>query len=434
MAGRACESAEGCMKKWPRNIMALLAGVTAFALLAVVFEFVQGNNVPVYQEEEKRETLTIMAPYGMPQHKLALENIADAYSAMEGRPEVDVVFVPPDLYKEELGIQLDRGVLPDLVICENVAMPALVSMGVFQEMTDFGRQWAKNEIYSYSLLQNTMNNGLQYGLPFTCDPYVLFYNKNAMEQKGVELPKTWSQLSQASEQLSERGSYGFGIAAMQQEEVGGLFMQMLYSTGGSVRDMTGEDGMRLFNLLREMAVLKRMPPDCINWNEGDLTQAFLDGEVVMMAAHLSMGSVIADLQPGFQVGVEMLPIDKKEIALVHGQNIGITTTAKTGMAEAFISYLMQPDILEEFVSATGSLPTRMDMDYKPKAGIPVLPETQVRRQRQGSMAKSSFRSWFNLSAALQNGVYDLLAGSEETPEQIAQNMQDQVRIAVLEGA
>ena len=77
-----------------------------------------------------------------------------------------------------------------------------------------------------------MYNGNYYGKPLTSDPYILFYNKDAMDTKGLSVPSSWSSFMETAEKIAAKGSYGFGFAARDSEESARFFMLMLYAKQG----------------------------------------------------------------------------------------------------------------------------------------------------------------------------------------------------------
>mgnify|MGYP002225238876 CR=1 FL=1 len=47
-----------------------------------------------------------------------------------------------------------------------------------------------------------------YTLPFECETLGLFYDADALEEEGIEPPKTWEELKSAAEKLTTKDRYG----------------------------------------------------------------------------------------------------------------------------------------------------------------------------------------------------------------------------------
>ena len=91
-----------------------------------------------------------------------------------------------------------------------------------------------------------MYNGNYYGKPLTSDPYILFYNKDAMDTKGLSVPSSWSSFMETAEKIAAKGSYGFGFAARDSEESARFFMLMLYAKQGNLYTIEQNAGISAF--------------------------------------------------------------------------------------------------------------------------------------------------------------------------------------------
>jgi ABC-type glycerol-3-phosphate transport system substrate-binding protein len=279
---------------------------------------------------------------------------------------------------------------------------------------------------------NTRSDGKYYGIPFTCDPYVLIWNKNLFDNNNVTVPQNWDDLKVATKKVQKVGIYGIGIGAKQPEEITALFLQMLYSTGGSIRDINGEGGRKVFELLDYLKTNKLLPVQCINWNQLDLTNKFIDGEIAMMITNLSALSVIKEGTIDFEVGVAAVPYEKKENYMYHGKNIGVSITADYDASIQFLDYITQKEIVSKVADATESIPAQVDVEYNFMDDGYVISKEFVQKQRGQGIAKSSLNSWFDISAAISDGIFLLLSEQDPSINKIVDTMQDKVRIAIIE--
>lgn len=211
-----------------------------------------------------------------------------------------------------------------------------------------------------------------------------------------------------------------------------MFMQLLYSTGGSIREINGDGGMKVFELLNFLKTNKLLPVQCINWNQPDLTDKFMDGEVAMMINNLSALSVIKNSNVEFQVGVDAVPFDKKENYMFHGKNIGISITANYAESIKFLDYVTDKNIVSKIAEATETIPVQMDVDYNYKNDGFVLDKEFIQKQKEHGIAKSSLNSWFDISTAISDGIYQIISQTDPSLREIADQMQDKVRIAIIE--
>lgn len=378
------------------------------------------------------DLLRILAPYDDPVQSRVLTEIADEYAAMPGNPPVEISFISRNDFKKEICISLEQNRLADLVVCDNSVMPALIDLHVLRDMSDYVNE--THQLFQYSHVQwnNTRSDGKYYGIPFTNDPYVLIWNQDLFSQRGAKAPKDWEELKATAKQIQKVGTFALGIGARQPEEVTALFMQLLYSTGDTIREINGEGGMKVLELFQYMKANKMLSVQCINWNQSDLTGRFLDGEVSMMINTLSSLSVLKEADPGFAVGVGPVPYDLKENYMFHGKNIGISVTADAPAAMRFLDHVTQKSVVERIAAETESIPVQLDVPYALSTDGFSIGADFVEKQRGQGIAKSSLNSWFDVSATISEGLYRLIGEKDPPVQEIADAMQEQVRVAIID--
>lgn len=420
------------MKMFRVNVLMLLGVLLILFLLVRDYSGNSQEQSQAVSQGAERKVLRILAPYETAVNSRMLQEMASQYSGIENNPKVEIDFISKNDFKKEICMNLDQNRLADLIICDNSIMPALINLNVLRDLSDYIEETAKVPHYFLGQWNNTRSDGKYYGIPFTCDPYVLIWNKNLFDKSDVDLPKTWDELKTAARKVQRVGIYGIGIGARQPEEIAALFMQMLYSTGGSIREINGEGGMKVFELLYYLKASKLLPVQCINWNQLDLTNKFMDGEVAMMINNLSALSVIKNGNVDFEVGAGVVPFEKKENYMFHGKNIGISITADYDASIEFLDYITDKDIVSKIAEETETIPVQMDVEYDFRNDGYVLDREFIQKQKEHGIAKSSLNSWFDISAAISDGVYQLISETAPSLRNIADTMQDKVRIAIIE--
>jgi multiple sugar transport system substrate-binding protein len=380
----------------------------------------------------ERKVLRILAPYETTTSSKMLQDIARQYSQIDYNPKVEIEFISKNDFKKEICMNLDQNQLADLIICDNSIMPALTHLNVLRDLSDYINDTFKVPQYPLAQWNNTRSDGKYYGIPFTCDPYVLIWNKNLFNESDVSVPEDWHALKAAARKVQKVGIYGIGIGARQPEEITAFFLQMLYSTGGSIREINGEEGMKVFELLNYLKTNKLLPVQCINWNQLDLTNKFMDGEIAMMINNLGALSVIKTGNIDFEVGVAAVPFDKKENYMFHGKNIGISITADYNACIKFLDYITQKSIASQIAAETESIPVQVDVEYDFNNDGYVISNEFIQKQRGQGIAKPTLNLWFDISTAISDGIYQLFSETNASVGNIADTMQDKVRIAIIE--
>ena len=118
--------------------------------------------------------------------------------------------------------------------------------------------------------------------------------------------------------------------------------------------------------------------------------------------------------------------------MFHGKNIGISITADYEASIKFLDYITQKSIVRQVADATEIIPVQMDVDYNFENDGYVLSKEFIQKQKEHGIAKSSLNSWFDISAAISDGVYQLISETNPSIRNIADTMQDKVRIAIIE--
>jgi len=420
------------MKMFRLNLLTSL--LVLLILFLVVSNYTRGSSKQTQPagKEPEGKVLQILFPYETTVSSKMLLNLANQYSQLEGNPKIEVIFLSKNDFKKEICINLDQERLADLIICDNSIMPALINLNVLRDLSGYIYNTYKMPHYYWGQWNNTRNDGKYYGVPFTCDPYVLIWNKKLFEESKVSVPKTWEELKTAAREVQKVGIYGIGIGARQPEEITAVYLQLLYSTGGSIREINGEGGLKVFELLRYLKRNKLLPVQCINWNQEDLTNKFLDGEIAMMINNLSALSVIKESNTDFEIGVAAVPYDKKENYMFHGKNIGISVTADYEASIKFLDFITQKSTVRKIAEESETIPVQVDVEYDFTQDGYAVSQDFIQKQKEHGIAKSSLNSWFDISAAISDGVFELLSETEPSLQNIADVIQDKVRIAIIE--
>jgi multiple sugar transport system substrate-binding protein len=420
------------MKMFRLNL--LISLLVLLILFLVVSNYTSSSSKqtqPAVKEPEGK-VLQILFPYENTVSSRMLLRLADQYSQLEGNPKIEVIFLSKNDFKKEICINLDQERLADLIICDNSIMPALINLNVLRDLSDYIYNTYKMPHYYWGQWNNTRSDGKYYGVPFTCDPYVLIWNKKLFEESKVSVPKTWEELKTAAREVQKVGIYGIGIGARQPEEMTAVYLQLLYSTGGSIREINGEGGLKVFELLHYLKINKLLPVQCINWNQEDLTNKFLDGEIAMMINNLSTLSAIKESNTDFEIGVTAVPYEKKENYMFHGKNIGISVTADYEASIKFLDFITQKSTVRKIAEESETIPVQVDVEYDFTQDGYAVSRDFIQKQKEHGIAKSSLNSWFDISAAISDGIFELLSETEPSLQNIADVIQDKVRIAIIE--
>ncbi|MGC4189815.1 MAG: extracellular solute-binding protein [Thermomicrobiales bacterium] len=127
-------------------------------------------------------------------------------------------------------------------------------------------------------------------LPRNTDTRLLACRRSWLEEAGVEPPATWADLAETATRLTDAvaGRYGYAFCC-RPSGLFGEFFELMTAFGGKLvtddgrLDFTGDAAISALTYLHDLHVVRRVtPPGMLDWDFGDVTQAFLRGEVGMI--------------------------------------------------------------------------------------------------------------------------------------------------------
>ena len=379
---------------------------------------------------ESKKTLSILSTYESKSYKDALKVMADEYSNISGNPIIEIKNIPQSDFKKEICIAKDEEKLPDLIICDSSITPALVSMGIFKDISDYMDIKKVSEFLKISY-NTTLVMGKSYGVPFTSDPYVLFYNQEYINNNEIKILDTMESFSNALKSINTVGIDKFGFSVKNKEEATSCFLQMNYSFGATIRDLDSDNSKEFYEILKEMRDNKIISSDMINWNQNDLIDKFSQGRVITCALKMSSLSILKSKDIKFKYGITEIPYGKKQSYLYHGENIGVTTNADYEEAIKFIDYITSKEGIKKYTKMIDCLSVRNDYFYNPGETLG-LDDSWIQKQKEISKKKSSFASWFMISDTISNNLINFLGNTSITVDEISKKMKDNVKEAIME--
>lgn len=133
---------------------------------------------------------------------------------MASHPNIKVNYeVISDQYMDVIKTRLIGGEGPDVFYLDAFEAPALIETGAVEPLDSYVTEEFDVADFEKPLLEAFQQDGTTYGFPKDFSTLALFYNKKMLEDAGVEVPKTWDELREASKKLTKGTDvYGFGVA------------------------------------------------------------------------------------------------------------------------------------------------------------------------------------------------------------------------------
>jgi multiple sugar transport system substrate-binding protein len=238
-----------------------------------------------------------------------------------GKPSFDVVHLSYHVQKR----QFDKaGWLADLTPFlkdPNLTPPDLVD-------TDFsaaGQTYAKDD------------KGRMMSLPWSVDYFILYYNKELFQKKGVEVPKTLDEMVTAAEKLTDpkEGIYGFTGRGLRNANMA-MWSNFYLNYGGEFLDAKGNilsDGPEAIEAtkLYQHLLTNTAPPGVAGFNWMESMASFTQGRAAMWIDADGWAPPLEDPAASRvvgKVGYTLVPAGPKgQFSSTYGDGIGIAAAS-----------------------------------------------------------------------------------------------------------
>lgn len=225
----------------------------------------------------------------------------------EQHPDIDVVVIDPvlnDSYKEKIRVLVGSSDIPDVFMSWSGSFGEnLVRSGRVLPLDDMVKEdpeWAKTIVNSqWGPFQY---NGHQYGVPWSMDGKVFFYNKTVFDKEGLKEPNTWDEFISVLDALRTAGykepiSAGFSAEWAVSHYLGSMVQRMVapeivkkdYALEG---DFTDEGYVKTLECFKALA--EYMTADPCSQDHTMARNAFIDGESPLCYMQLGEIKFLAD--------------------------------------------------------------------------------------------------------------------------------------------
>jgi sn-glycerol 3-phosphate transport system substrate-binding protein len=300
------------------------------------------------------------------------------------------------------------------------------------------RKWLDGFYKAFML--NSRTGGKTWGIPFQRSTIVLYWNKEAFKEAGLDPekgPATWDQMVEFAKKLTKRDASGnvtqWGVKIPSSGFPYWLFQGLTTPNDAILMNEAGTetyfDKPAVIEALQFWVDLsarhKVMPPGVIEW--GTTPKDFFEKKAAMIwttTGNLTNIRTIA----GFPFGVAMLPAKKHPGSPTGGGNFYIfakTTPAEQQAALRFAKWATAPQRAAQWSIATGYVavtPAAWETPEMKKYAQEVPQATVARDQLQYSVAELSTHDNQRVTKALNDGIQAALTGAK-TPEQAMKDAQ-----------
>lgn len=374
------------MKKW---IALLLTGATVLSL-AACGQSNESTNATVDKQKSAETTaneteagsaeepmeLTMYFPVSVGGGPDALiDELCRQYH--EENPDVVVKPVYAGSYADtrtKVQAAIKGGNTPDMAIMFSIdlysllAMDAIVDMDSFCE-TEEDKKWL-NGFYD-GFMMNSRNGETTYGIPWQRSTIVLYYNKEAFEEAGLnpeKAPSTWDELKDYAKKLTKKDESGTRYGIEIPSDGYAYWMLQTFCTQQDGFNLMNETGTEVYyndertakglSYWKSLAEDGSMPEGIVAW--ATTPSDFIEGKTAMMY-HTTGNLTSVKNNASFDFGVAILPADKTFGSPTGGGNFYIfkgVSEERQQAAFEFIQWMTDDERVAQWSIDTGYVATR----------------------------------------------------------------------------
>ncbi|MCZ4280641.1 ABC transporter substrate-binding protein [Kiloniella laminariae] len=305
--------------------------------------------------------------------------------------------------------------------------------------TEEEKAWL-NSFYP-ALMENGKTQGKTWGIPFQRSTIVMYYNKDAFREAGLDPenpPATWDELVEAGKKLTKKNGdtvEQWGAMIPSTGYPYWMFGALAMQNGQTL--MNSEGNETYFNAPATIEALQYwqdlgnkhgiMPSGTIEW--ATLRQNFLEGKTAMMW-HSTGNLTAVKNDASFDFGVAMLPAQKRRGTPTGGGNFYIfekSSPEERKAAIKLIRFLTEPERTAEWSIGTGYLGTGPDAYATPELTQYVKdfpPAAVARDQLEFATAELSTFQNGRVRKLLDDAIQSVLIG-DKTPAEALDSAQKQ---------
>ncbi|HLS67857.1 MAG TPA: ABC transporter substrate-binding protein [Kiloniellales bacterium] len=322
-------------------------------------------------------------------------------------------------------------VLFSIDVFELLEQDVIVSFDELAE-TEEEQEWLKS--FYPGLMANGVVDGETWGIPFQRSTIVLYWNKDAFAEAGLDPdapPSNWEEMVEMGKTLTKDDGSQWGVMVPSTGYAYWMFQAFALQNGIELMNSEGTetyfDDPAAVEALEYWVSLSAehgiMPGGTVEW--GTLRQNFLDGQTAMMW-HTTGNLTAVRNEADFDFGVALLPANERYGSPTGGGNFYIfkdATEEEQQAAFTFVKWMTAPERAAAWSIETGYMgvtPAAYETEAL-QSYAETFPQAAVARdQLEYSAAELSTYEGGRVRQALENAVQAAVTGSASPADALAE--------------
>ena len=271
-----------------------------------------------------------------------------------GKPSFDVIALSYHVQKRQFGKNKWMEDVRPLIADKSITDPNLD----FADFAQSGLAWA------------TQPDGRVDSLPFNIDPWMVYYNKELFDAKGIAYPKSFAEMVDAANRLNDpaKGVSGFVGRGLKNANVP-VWTSFLLGYGGGFVDDKGKlmtetqaaiDSAKMYQTL----LAKTGPQGVVGFNWNESQSLFAQGKAAMWLDGVGFAAPLEDPTKSRIVGKVgygvMPPGPKAQVSAMFGDGEGISRfSTKKGPSWYYLQWASNKKNQARMLQAAAGAPVRI---------------------------------------------------------------------------
>lgn len=371
-----------------------------------------------------------------------IEELTNAYIAANEGVNIEAIYAGS--YQDTVAKALTAargGNAPQLSVILSVDMFTLYDEDLILAFDDYAttdedKEWLKS--FYPSFMENSMIDGKTYGIPFQRSTPVLYWNKEAFKEAGLNpdnAPETWDEMVEMGKKLVKKDANGnvtqWGVRIPSSGFPYWLFQGLTTSNDAILVTDNGTkthfDDPKVVEALEYLVDLSSeygvMAPGIIEW--GATPKAFFEGQTAMMWTSTGNLTNVRNNAP-FDFGVAMLPAKVHRGAPTGGGNFYLfkgSSEEETKAAFDFIKWISEPAQAAKWSIATGYVapsPATWESDEMKAYTSDFPPALVARDQLEFAVAELSTYENQRVTRVFNDALHAAITGEKTAAEALAE--------------
>jgi sn-glycerol 3-phosphate transport system substrate-binding protein len=354
----------------------------------------------------------------------------------KSHPDIKIKAVYAGTYQESIVKALTAhksGTPPTLAVLLSTDLFTLIDEGAIVPVDGIAnspadKKWIDG--FYKSFMQNSQTGGKTWGIPFQRSTIVMYYNKAAFKEAGLNPdkgPANWNELVESARKLTKKDASGnvtqWGVKIPSTGFAYWMFQglttpndTLLMNSAGTETYFNKPGAVEALQFWTDLAQKHGVSPKgAIEW--GTTPKDFLEQKAAIVWTTTGNLTNIRT-NASFPFGVAMLPANKRPGSPTGGGNFYVfskTTPEQQKAALTFVKWATEPERTAKWSIATGYVATRQDAWDTPtmKKYLQEVPAAGVARdQLQYSVAELSTHDNQRVTKVLNDNIQAALSGTK----------------------